>query len=139
VVSSMPQPHFTPRKDTIPILQEAGWAPGLIWMGGKSRPQRDSNPDHPARSQWLYRQSYPTHTSYIYLPESTTHSYLPANEEWWTESNIYINALKSWASRLMWGMTNRLLRDLKAFMCCENFKPYTGNSLLFKSFMYLSI
>jgi len=23
--------HFTPGKDPVPILQEAGWAPGLIW------------------------------------------------------------------------------------------------------------
>ena len=27
----MPQPHFTPRKDPVPILQEAGWAPGPVW------------------------------------------------------------------------------------------------------------
>ena len=45
VVSSMPRPHFTPGKDPIPILQEAGWAPGLVWMGGKSRPHRDLIPD----------------------------------------------------------------------------------------------
>ena len=28
VVSSMPLPHFTPGKDPVRILQEAGWAPG---------------------------------------------------------------------------------------------------------------
>ena len=28
VVSSKPQPHFIPGKDPVPILQEAGWAPG---------------------------------------------------------------------------------------------------------------
>ena len=44
-VSSTPRPHFTPGKDLVPILQEAGWAPGLAWMGGKSRPHRDSIPD----------------------------------------------------------------------------------------------
>jgi len=42
VVSSMPRPHFTPRKDPVPILQEAGWAPGPVWTGGKSRPHQDS-------------------------------------------------------------------------------------------------
>ena len=31
VVSSMPWPHFTPGKDPVPILQEAGWAPGPVW------------------------------------------------------------------------------------------------------------
>ena len=41
-------------KDPVPILQEAGWAPGPVWMGGKSRPHWDSIPDHPAHSQSLY-------------------------------------------------------------------------------------
>jgi len=68
VVSSTPRPHFTPGKDPVPILQETGWAaPGLVWTGGKSRPHRDSIPDRPARSQSLYRLSYPTHTNYITL------------------------------------------------------------------------
>ena len=59
VVSSTPRPHFTPGKEPVPILQEAGWAPGPAWTGGKSRPHRDSIPDRPARSQSLYRLSYP--------------------------------------------------------------------------------
>ena len=50
VVSSTPRPHFTPGKDRVPILQEAGWAPGPVLTGGKSRPHRDSIPDYPARS-----------------------------------------------------------------------------------------
>ena len=50
VVSSTPRPHFTPGKDPVPILQGTGWAPGPVWTGGKSRPHRDSIPDHPARS-----------------------------------------------------------------------------------------
>jgi len=36
--------------DPVPILQEAGWAPGPVWTGGKSRPHRDSIPDRQARS-----------------------------------------------------------------------------------------
>ena len=61
MVSSTPRPHFTPGKDTVPILQEAGWAPGPVWTGGKSRPHRDSIPDLPAHSQSLHRLSYPAH------------------------------------------------------------------------------
>ena len=38
VVSSMPRPHFTPGKDPVPILQEAGWAPGPVWTGGNLVP-----------------------------------------------------------------------------------------------------
>jgi len=48
-------------KDSVPILQEAGWAPGPVWKGGKSRPHLDSIPDRPARSQLLYWLSYPAH------------------------------------------------------------------------------
>jgi len=51
VVSSTPRPRFTSGKDPVPVLQEAGWAPGPIWTGLKSRPHRDSIPDRPARSQ----------------------------------------------------------------------------------------
>jgi len=58
VVSSTPRPHFTPGKDPVRILQEAGWAPGPVWTGGKSRPHRDSIPDRPARTQSLYQLSY---------------------------------------------------------------------------------
>ena len=61
VVSSTPRPHFTPGKDPVPILQEAGWAPGPVCTGRKSRPHRDSIPNHPARSQSLYRLSYAAH------------------------------------------------------------------------------
>ena len=49
VVSSTPMSHYTPGKDPVPILQEAGWAPGPVWTDGKSRPHWDSIPDRPAR------------------------------------------------------------------------------------------
>ena len=63
-VSSTPWPNFIPGKDPVPILQEAGWAPGPIWTGGKSHPHRDLIPDHQGRRQSLYRLSYPAHTSF---------------------------------------------------------------------------
>ena len=50
MVSSTPRPNFTPGKDPVPILQEAGWEPGPVWTGGKSRPHRDSIPERPDRS-----------------------------------------------------------------------------------------
>ena len=61
VSSSTPRLHFTPRKGPVPILQEAGWASGLVWTGGKSRPHRDSIPDRPAHGQSLYQLSHPVH------------------------------------------------------------------------------
>ena len=65
VVSSTPRPLFTPGKDPEPILQKARCAPGPVWMGGKSRPHRDPIPDRPARSQSLYRLSYPAHNQKV--------------------------------------------------------------------------
>ena len=61
MVSSTPRPYFTPGKDPVPIVQEAGWAPGPVWRGGKSRPTGIRSPDRPARSQSLYRLSYSAH------------------------------------------------------------------------------
>ena len=58
VVSSTPWPHFTPGKDPVPFVQEAGWAPGPVWRGGKGI----RSPDRPARSKSLYRLCYAAHT-----------------------------------------------------------------------------
>ena len=61
--AARPGRTLSPGKDPVPILQEAGWAPGPVWTGGKSRPHRDLIPDRPARSRSLYRMSYPTHAA----------------------------------------------------------------------------
>jgi hypothetical protein len=37
-VSSTPRPYFTPGKDPVPIVQEAGWALGPVWTGGNLAP-----------------------------------------------------------------------------------------------------
>ena len=58
---------LTPGKDPVPILREAGWTPRPVWTGGKSRPHQDSIPDRPARSQSLYRLSYPVHYMRLYM------------------------------------------------------------------------
>jgi len=44
VVSSTPLPQFIPGNDPVPVLQEAGWAPGPAWTDGKYHPPRDSIP-----------------------------------------------------------------------------------------------
>jgi hypothetical protein len=34
---SAPSPgRFTPRKDPVPSVQEAGWAPGTVWTGAEN-------------------------------------------------------------------------------------------------------
>jgi hypothetical protein len=61
------QPHapaaFTPGKELVPIVQEAGWAPGPVWTGAENLAStRIQSPDHPACSQPLYRLCYLAHT-----------------------------------------------------------------------------
>jgi hypothetical protein len=51
---------FTPGKDPVPIVQEAGWAPGPVWISAKNlAPTGIRSQDLPARRQSLYRLSYP--------------------------------------------------------------------------------
>jgi hypothetical protein len=58
-VSTTPQPLY-PGKDPVPIVQEAGWASGPFWTCAKNlAPTGIRSPDLPARSQSLYRLSYP--------------------------------------------------------------------------------
>ena len=49
MVSSTPRPHFTPGKDPVPIVQEAGWAPRASLDGRKisSTPGFDPGPPSP--------------------------------------------------------------------------------------------
>ena len=56
-----------PRQDPVPILHEAGWAPEPVWLGGKSRPHRDSIPDCPARSQYWLHYSFETNVKNLYV------------------------------------------------------------------------
>jgi len=38
---------FTPRKDPVPIVQEAGWAPGPVWTGEENlAPTGIRSPDY---------------------------------------------------------------------------------------------
>jgi len=57
-------------KDPVPIVQEAGWAPGPFWTGAENlAPTGIRSLDRPARSQSLYRLSYPAlwHCAYFII------------------------------------------------------------------------
>jgi hypothetical protein len=63
VSASRPVRFVPPDKDPVPIVQEAGWAPGPVWTGAENlAPTGIRSPDRPARSQSLYRLSYRAHT-----------------------------------------------------------------------------
>jgi hypothetical protein len=36
VISITPRSQFTPRKAPVPVVQEAGWAPGPVWTGAEN-------------------------------------------------------------------------------------------------------
>jgi hypothetical protein len=74
-VSVTPRPLSTPGKDPLPIVQEAGWAPGPVWTGAENlAPTGIRFPDRPTCSQSLYRLSYPAHGLQI-TTFSITHKY----------------------------------------------------------------
>ena len=72
-VSVTPRPLFTPGKDLVPIVQEAGWAPRPVWTGAENLAStRIRSPDCPARSQSLYRLRYPAQRTLLILQNSYT-------------------------------------------------------------------
>jgi hypothetical protein len=84
-VSVMPRPLFTPRKDPVPIVQEAGWVP--VSTGAENlAPTRIWSLDRPARSESLYRLSYPAH-----LRMCSTHL-----NEYKCPSNLHPNTRTCW-------------------------------------------
>ena len=62
MVSVTPWLLFTARKDLVPIVQKAGWAPGPVWTDVENLTLTGiQTPDHPAPSQSLYRLRYLAH------------------------------------------------------------------------------
>ena len=55
--------RFTPRKDSVLIVEEAGWAPGTVWTGAENlAPTGIRFTDRPARCESLYRLGHPSTT-----------------------------------------------------------------------------
>jgi len=50
------------RKDSLPVVLDAGWSSGPVWRGAVNlAPTGIRSLDRPARSQSLYRLHYPAH------------------------------------------------------------------------------
>jgi hypothetical protein len=58
---STPRPgRLTPWNDPVPTVQEAGRYPAPVWTGAENLAHTGTrSPDRPARSESLYRLSYP--------------------------------------------------------------------------------
>ena len=60
--ASRPGRSLPPGMPPVPIVQEAGCAPGPVWTGAENlAPTGIRSPDRRARSQSLYRLSHPAH------------------------------------------------------------------------------
>jgi len=60
MVNDTPRPIYPRERDSLPIVEEAGWAPGPVWTSAEIlATTRIWSPDRPARSGSLYRLSYP--------------------------------------------------------------------------------
>jgi hypothetical protein len=67
----MPRPLSTPGKDPVPIVQEAGWAPGPVWKGAENLapPGLDPWTIQPVASRytdWATRPTDPVFNGPIY-------------------------------------------------------------------------
>jgi hypothetical protein len=59
VVNATPRPLY-PQERPSTFVQEVGWAPEQVWTGAENLvPTGFRTPDRPARSESLYRLSYP--------------------------------------------------------------------------------
>jgi hypothetical protein len=59
VVKATSRPLYPQERDPVPIVKEAGWAPGPVWTGAENLANTDiRSPVAPGRSESLYRLSY---------------------------------------------------------------------------------
>jgi len=59
VDNATPRQLYPRETNPVPIVQEAGWAPGPVWTGDKNLvPTEIRSPERPVRSESLYRLSY---------------------------------------------------------------------------------
>jgi hypothetical protein len=66
-VSVMPRSLSTPGKDPVPIVQEAGWAPGPVWRGAENLAHTGiRSPNRQARSSVATPTELPGPQSQIY-------------------------------------------------------------------------
>jgi hypothetical protein len=53
-------PHYPRKRETVPIWQEAGWFPGLVWTGAENLAYTEIRfPKRPARRQSLKMKYMP--------------------------------------------------------------------------------
>jgi hypothetical protein len=96
-----PPDRFTPGKDPIPIVLEAGWVPGPVWTGAGSLAAIGiRSPDRPARRTSLYRLSYPGPLVYLCV---SYHSQDTVNHLSFTVETLFFGRLQLSSSPFLLG------------------------------------
>ena len=68
-----------PTETPVPIVHEAGWAPGPVWTGAENLATTGiRSPDRPPRNQSQYRLRYPVHTHTHTHTHTNTHRHTRA-------------------------------------------------------------
>ena len=89
-VSVTLRPLFTPGNDPVRIVQEAGCTPGPVWTVAENlTPTGIRSTDRPARSQSLYRLSYPAHSAKVKNDEILVVAFMACRERF-----VYTQSLK---------------------------------------------
>ena len=92
-----PRPgRFTPGKDSVPTVEEAGWASGPVRTGTENlSPIGIRSPDRRARSKSLYRLSYPGSSPYnITEPKNRRRYYRSRLKNWHDRHVIFAECRK---------------------------------------------
>jgi hypothetical protein len=67
VINTTPRSFYLWKRDGLPIVHDAGWAPESVWTGAQIiAPAEIRSPERPARSESLYRLSYACSQMYLY-------------------------------------------------------------------------
>jgi hypothetical protein len=119
-------------KDTVPIVQEAGWAPGPVWtVMGNLDPTGMRSPDSPSRSVSMYRGHHPGPIQDMEM----LHEILTT-----VETQVFCSTtLCDWSDRYRcFGESNWLLsswwtlkmKTLACFETSETTLPHTGSDVV---------
>jgi len=127
------QPHvpplFTLGKDTVHIVQEAGWALGSVWTGAENFAFTGiRTPGCPARSQSLYRLRYPAQYCKINSPEILTYSDAWSGYKWYKIRSNHKLFFLVWCSVSFYN-TMQFLINRTNFNCSKKIPYHMTNYL----------
>jgi len=114
-----PRPLFTPGKDPVPIVQEAGWAPGSVLAGAENLAYDGiRSSDRPARIESLHRLSNPGPRS----PDNCNNYHIFRTENNISQGGVEGNWLARYKLCFLFGMTEDvqavvILSKMKIFCC----------------------